>query len=585
VAEPVGLGFLLEVRAGIGHRHEAASRLVPEGLLRLVEEEGLEDVRLQGRARLAGDDEEGLLDVDLVRQRLELGRVGGVEDEQLRRARHLAERLLPHLRTEAGASHAQEDRLAEALLLGLRLDRQQGVEMVELGFDDADPANPASLVAARPERSVALPEPAGASLFVPLLQAGRDLGGQGRGKGVRLGIDAGLVRFAAAPLDRLQELREGLDELLQPVGQEVVRDLGQGNPGFLELVEDLHGVGHFGFQAGPGPAVVAERVQGLGRHRVHGLGADQLLDVDHVAVVRVLGAGAGPEYALGLGALGEERVPARAGEDLLVALVGHLGVGDRHLAHEALEPGLVGAGRGLCLFRQDGVHRRVDPAHEEAGHAGHVREGIALRRPRLQPFDERHRHRLVGRFREQQGDVDVDPVGDQGLDGGEAGGSRRDLDHHVGPRHPLPEVPRFLEGPFGVVGQIGGHLQAHVAVALLGGLVDTLQHVGRVLDVLHRQALVDLLGGEAGLVVRDLLDRGGVVVAAVDGLLEDGRVRGHASQGVVVEQALQFAPGDQAPADEVEPDRLAVLTGEGGQGAGHRRRTRRSAAHDPFSCK
>ena len=63
-------------------------------------------------------------------------------------------------------------------------------------------------------------------------------------------------------------------------------------------------------------AVILERLDRLDRHRVHGVRPDQLLDVHHVAVVRVLRRGRGPEAALRRRALRGERLPALAGEDL-----------------------------------------------------------------------------------------------------------------------------------------------------------------------------------------------------------------------------------------------------------------------------
>ena len=92
-------------------------------------------------------------------------------------------------------------------------------------------------------------------------------------------------------------------------------------------------------QAGARPAVVAEGIHGRRRHGVDRVGADQLLDVEDVAIGRVLGAGAGPEQPLRPRALGREPLPAGAGEEALVALVGELGVGDRDLAAQALERG------------------------------------------------------------------------------------------------------------------------------------------------------------------------------------------------------------------------------------------------------
>ena len=51
----------------------------------------------------------------------------------------------------------------------------------------------------------------------------------------------------------------------------------------------------------------------------------------------ILGAGAGPKHALSLCSLGSERLPTRAAENLLVALISQLAVGDRDLAQNALQ--------------------------------------------------------------------------------------------------------------------------------------------------------------------------------------------------------------------------------------------------------
>ena len=82
-------------------------------------------------------------------------------------------------------------------------------------------------------------------------------------------------------------------------------------------------------------AVVLEGRDRLVRHRVDGLGRDQLLDVHHVAVVRVLRRGRRPEAALLRRALALEVLPARAGVGLEPVLVGELRVRDRELAPSA----------------------------------------------------------------------------------------------------------------------------------------------------------------------------------------------------------------------------------------------------------
>ena len=62
-------------------------------------------------------------------------------------------------------------------------------------------------------------------------------------------------------------------------------------------------------------AVVLEGLDRLLRHRVHRVRADQLLDVEDVAVRGVLGRGGGPQAALRQRALRLERLPARAREE------------------------------------------------------------------------------------------------------------------------------------------------------------------------------------------------------------------------------------------------------------------------------
>ena len=94
-------------------------------------------------------------------------------------------------------------------------------------------------------------------------------------------------------------------------------------------------------------AVVLKRLDRLERHRVHGVRPDQLLDVDHVAVVRVLRRRRRPEAALlrcALPARNSQRGRRRTSPG---SAVGELRVRDRELALQlrvpTLEP-LVGLG-------------------------------------------------------------------------------------------------------------------------------------------------------------------------------------------------------------------------------------------------
>jgi hypothetical protein len=52
-------------------------------------------------------------------------------------------------------------------------------------------------------------------------------------------------------------------------------------------------------------------------------------------------------------------------------------------------------------------------------------------------------------------------------------------------------------------------------------------------------------------------DRLVVVVAAVNGLLEDGWIGGDAAQPIRVDERLELTRGEHPPADKVQPDALA----------------------------
>ena len=67
-----------------------------------------------------------------------------------------------------------------------------------------------------------------------------------------------------------------------------------------------------------------------------------------------------------------------------------------------------------------GVDRRIDPADEEAGHAGDPGRIAAPRDQRFEPGDARLGSALVGLLREEQRHVDVDAFRDQLPEGRDA---------------------------------------------------------------------------------------------------------------------------------------------------------------------
>src|SRR5208337_2661348 len=79
------------------------------------------------------------------------------------------------------------------------------------------------------------------------------------------------------------------------------------------------------------PSMIAKGINGRRRHSVYCVRPDQFLHVHDVSISRILRAGACPEHALGLRALGSQRLPSRSAEDLLVALVGKFSIGNRNL--------------------------------------------------------------------------------------------------------------------------------------------------------------------------------------------------------------------------------------------------------------
>ena len=224
------------------------------------------------------------------------------------------------------------------------------------------------------------------------------------------------------------------------------------------------------------------------------------------------------------------------------------------------------ASGGLQLVGEPRVDAGVDAADEEAGDAGHVVQPLAASRlpqPVLEAVDEGVRDRLVHVAREQQRDVDVDPLGGQRAHGGDAGNGARHLDHQVAPPDRVPQVACLGDRGLRVVGDAGRHLDADVAVGAAGLSVDRPEDVGDVLDILAGQQVVDLARGQVGRSPADVGDLRVVVVAAADRLFEDRRVRRHARHAVGVDQPRQLAAGDHVAPDEVQPDGLAVALQHG----------------------
>ena len=455
---------LLQRRAGIGHRDETMPGLLGADRLGDAGEEIiLHHVRLGGAAGFAGDDEDGVGEVDLRLQAAHLRRIGGIEHMQFREAGLLRKGLGQYFRPEARSAHAEHDGIAEILPF-----HAMGIILVigDVGCGrTVEPAQPFVLVGSGPHRFVVLPEPSdfrrGSPLFGRALDRLADIAAEAE----RLPVEPCAEHGGALVRDRAVELVGGIREQLDAVLDQFGRDRIERDAGPFELGEDVSRVLDIFLEAVARLAVIAEGVERRRRHGVDRVGADQLLDIEHVAIVLVLGAGRGPQQPLRFCAPGRKLVPARPGKQLLVFLIGELRVGDGDLALQRGQPlllaGIVGAGDLLVELLVD---RAVDAADEEARDArdmGGIAAGLDVffqsREICLGDLD-------IDLLREQQRDVDADAFADQMLDRGKAFRCRRHLHHQVLAADVIPEPLGLGDGALGIHREIRRDLQADKAV-------------------------------------------------------------------------------------------------------------------------
>ena len=171
--------------------------------------------------------------------------------------------------------------------------------------------------------------------------------------------------------------------------------------------------------------MVLERFQSGRRQRVDRVGSDQLLDVQHVAVARVLGAGACPQRPLHLRTTRFERLPRGAAEDVQEPPMGQLGIGTWVSAQRLA----VSRRRAGQICRQQLVDQGVDATDEEAGHRhrrrlqrARVAQRLSRAEEALEPRDIGVRDLLVQLDREQQRHIDVDARGNRLFDRWEPAG-------------------------------------------------------------------------------------------------------------------------------------------------------------------
>jgi hypothetical protein len=113
------------------------------------------------------------------------------------------------------------------------------------------------------------------------------------------------------------------------------------------------------------------------------------------------------------------------------------------------------------------------------------------------------------------------------------------------------------DGTLRVVGEEGRDLERDPAVDAGGAIVDGAEEIGGLRQVLERQGEEQRLAGLA--LVHQATNRLVVVGAALDRVVEDGRVRGQARDRQLVAIALEGPAGEELARDVVEPEALAEL--------------------------
>ena len=109
---------------------------------------------------------------------------------------------------------------------------------------------------------------------------------------------------------RAEQLVERVGEQLHAFLDQLCRHRVDRDAGPIQRRHRLLGLVDILLEARPHLPVIAERIHRRRRNGVDRVGSDQLLDIEHVAVVLVLGAGARPKQPLHPRALGAAASPS-----------------------------------------------------------------------------------------------------------------------------------------------------------------------------------------------------------------------------------------------------------------------------------
>ena len=363
--------------------------------------------------------------------------------------------------------------------------------------------------------------------------------------------------------DGAQQGVKWIAKLFDTLGQQLIGRFLQRNAEPVQALERGPGVGQpFGPVLGKprlGVAGLAKRLHGFIRQGIDRVGTNQLIHIHGLRIGGILGAGAGPQQALGLGTPLGQTLPALAGDDVLIGGIGRLGIGNGCGAEQLLDVGAL----SRVLGRAEGcvqplVNEGVEPADKKAGHTADLVEVSVLGAQLLQAGNIGAGNRLIHLDCEQQGDVDIGAFADQLSDGRNTSLGGRDFDHDILTVNRRPQPPRLFDRPVRIVRQMGRNLKADIAVSPVRLVVDWRQDIGGHLNILDGQPFINVFARADPLF--DQGPQGLVVIGALgQGLLENRRVGGDSTHPVVLDQGVQLARGNQAASNIVIPDALAEV--------------------------
>src|SRR5215472_12275138 len=136
--------------------------------------------------------------------------------------------------------------------------------------------------------------------------------------------------FKGLPLgfDLFEQFVEGIGKLLYSLILELLCHLVVMDVYFLQSSQLSPGLRDSILDAVTDPPVIAEIQDGLKRHCIYGIGSNQFLGVEYVAVCGILCASARPQWSLHMSPGMLERLEARRAENALELLVDEPRVGN-----------------------------------------------------------------------------------------------------------------------------------------------------------------------------------------------------------------------------------------------------------------